>query len=82
MWLTNVCLVQRTTYSVSSSVRATGSGEDLKSGPSPRNSGIAPSCSETEDVETIAFPSHRKLSTFSKPSVKQLEAAAASVVIH
>lgn len=54
MCLTNVCLVQRTTYSVSSSVRATGSGEDLKSGPRPRNSGIAPSCSATEDTETIA----------------------------
>lgn len=42
-----VCLVQRITYSVSDSVRATGSGEDLKRGPSPWNSGTAASCSET-----------------------------------
>ena len=42
-----VCFVQRMTYSVSDSVRATGSGEDLKRGPSPWNSGTAASCSET-----------------------------------
>lgn len=35
MWSVKVCLVQRMTYSVSDSVRATGSGEDLKRGPSP-----------------------------------------------
>lgn len=44
MCLANVCLMQRTTYSVSASVSCTGS-EDLKSGPRPWNSGIAASCS-------------------------------------
>lgn len=47
MWSVKVCFVQRMTYSVSDSVRATGSGEDLKRGPSPWNSGTAASCSET-----------------------------------
>lgn len=40
----NVCLMQRTTYSVSASVSCTGS-EDLNSGPRPWNSGMAASCS-------------------------------------
>lgn len=44
MCLANVCLMQRTTYSVSASVSCTGS-EDLKSGPRPWNSGMAASCS-------------------------------------
>lgn len=47
MWSVKVCLVQRMTYSVSDSVRATGSGEDLKRSPSPWNSGTAANCSES-----------------------------------
>lgn len=39
-----VCLMQRTTYSVSSSVRLTG-GLDLNRGPKLANSGMADSCS-------------------------------------
>lgn len=39
-----VCLMQRTTYSVSASVNCTGS-EDLKSGPRPWNSVMDASCS-------------------------------------
>lgn len=42
-----VCLMQRTTYSVSASVSCTGS-DDLKSGPRPWNSGMAASCSTGE----------------------------------
>lgn len=48
MCLANVCLMQRTTYSVSASVNCTGS-DDLKSGPRPWNSGMAASCSDSED---------------------------------
>lgn len=40
----NVCLMQRTTYSVSASVSCTGS-EDLNNGPRPWNSGMDASCS-------------------------------------
>ena len=38
--------MQRTTYSVSDSVNSTGFSEDLNSGPSAANSGMAASCSE------------------------------------
>lgn len=46
----NVCLMQRTTYSVSASVSCTGS-DDLKSGPRPWNSGTAASCSGGSEHE-------------------------------
>lgn len=48
MCLSKVCLMQRTTYSVSASVSCTGS-DDLKSGPRLWNSGIAASCSTDEE---------------------------------
>ena len=38
--------MQRTMYSVSDSVNSTGFSEDLNSGPSGANSGMADSCSE------------------------------------
>lgn len=53
MCLANVCLMQRTTYSVSASVSCTGS-EDLKSGPRPWNSGMAASCSVNKDRKDLA----------------------------
>lgn len=54
MCLANVCLMQRTTYSVSASVSCTGS-EDLKSGPRPWNSGMAASCSVKEESGQISL---------------------------
>ena len=45
MWRGKVCLMQRTTYSVSDSVSSSGRFADLKSGPSCANCGIAASCS-------------------------------------
>lgn len=54
MCLANVCLMQRTTYSVSASVSCTGS-EDLNSGPRPWNSGMAPSCSVKDEKGQVSL---------------------------
>lgn len=47
MYLEYVCLIHRTTYSVSDSVNSTGKLDDLNNGPRLANSGIAESCSES-----------------------------------
>lgn len=54
MCLENVCLMQRTTYSVSASVSCTGS-DDLKSGPRPWNSGMAASCSVDNEESRVSL---------------------------
>lgn len=54
MCLANVCLMQRTTYSVSASVSCTGS-EDLNSGPRPWNSGMAASCSVKDEKGQVSL---------------------------
>ena len=53
MWLAKVCLMQRTTYSVSLSVSSTGLSADLNKGPRVENSGMAPSCSKRRNKKTI-----------------------------
>lgn len=57
MCLAKVCLMQRTTYSVSASVSCTGS-DDLKSGPRPWNSGMAASCSAGEENDESLRANH------------------------
>lgn len=67
-----VCLMQRTTYSVSASVSCTGS-EDLNNGPRPWNSGMEASCS-AEWCET-----KRKDDAF---KIKQTCANSLNILIH
>ena len=55
MCLIKVCLMQRTTYSVSDSVNSTGFSEDLNSGPREENSGMAANCSKNNNEECNAF---------------------------
>lgn len=54
MCLAKVCLMQRTTYSVSASVSCTGS-EDLNSGPRSWNSGMAASCSVEDQKGRVSL---------------------------